>query len=101
MDSVKMILMLIIFAMTVRGEIINCAAVKCIGVIDCANPVQPNGQTQCCAFCPNQKGKSCTYTVGTKDITIKDGKSKKVDCDNTCSCTNGILACTQKACVNP
>jgi hypothetical protein len=48
-------------------------------------------------------GNSCTYEDGEGSekikVNIPDGKSKMIDC-NTCTCSDGVLACTEIACGN-
>ncbi|XP_060555039.1 uncharacterized peptidase C1-like protein F26E4.3 [Ruditapes philippinarum] len=104
MDSVKIALafVLLSYTMVVNGTPVNkCALILCYLPIDCDKSPPANGQ--CCPKCKEGKGQSCDYEVGEGSdkikVNIPDAKSKKIDC-NTCTCSDGVLACTKIACVD-
>ncbi|XP_060591489.1 kielin/chordin-like protein [Ruditapes philippinarum] len=103
MDSVKIMLafVLLSYTMIVNGTPVgDCAFILCFYPIDCDKSPPANGL--CCQKCKESKGNSCTYEDGEGSekikVNIPDGKSKMIDC-NTCTCSDGVLACTEIACV--
>ncbi|XP_060555041.1 protein jagged-1-like isoform X2 [Ruditapes philippinarum] len=105
MDSVKIMLafVLLSYSMIVNGTPVDkCALFLCYLPINCDKSPPANGL--CCPKCMQSQGQPCKYEVGEGSdkikVNIPDGQSKKVDC-NTCTCSDGVLACTKIGCVEP
>ncbi|XP_060555034.1 kielin/chordin-like protein isoform X3 [Ruditapes philippinarum] len=100
MDSVKIILAFVLLSnsMIVKGDpATDCAVIKCYYPPGC---VEIPAKGQCCPKC--KRGKSCKYEVGNGSdkvkVNIQHGESIQIEC-NTCTCIDGVLACTEKACL--